>query len=71
MNKSKTNELKPCPFCGKSDRVHIRRQGKHAYRVVCSSCGATGPHAKVEEWHPHKFIAQGQAVRGWNDRKDE
>lgn len=44
-----TDKLKPCPFCAENNKIHIRRQGNHAYRVICHSCGALGPYAKVEE----------------------
>lgn len=66
-----TDKLKPCPFCNEANRIHIRRQGNHAYRVICHSCGALGPYAKVEEWHSNKLIAQGQAKRLWNARSEQ
>ena len=65
-----TDKLKPCPFCGETNRIHIRRQGKNAYRVICHNCGALGPYAKVEEWHSDKFIAQGNAKKLWNRRTE-
>ena len=65
-----TDKLKPCPFCGETNRIHIRRQGKNAYRVICHACGALGPYAKVEEWHSDKFIAQRNAKKLWNRRTE-
>ena len=64
-------ELKPCPFCGCCDRrVNIRKQGAHAYRVVCGRCGASGPRKVVQDWHDSKFVAQGQAANAWNRRAE-
>lgn len=65
-----TDKLKPCPFCGEANRIHIRRQGKNAYRVICHNCGALGPYSKVEEWHSNKLIAQGKAKNLWNTRSE-
>lgn len=62
------NTLKPCPFCGECNKIHIRRQGNYAYRVICHNCEALGPYAKVEPWHKNKFIAQNQAKILWNKR---
>ena len=66
------SEIKNCPFCGNTSngdkRVSIRRQGNKGYRVVCSKCGASGPYVTIKEWHDNKMIAQGQAIKGWNER---
>ena len=33
------DELKPCPFCGTSDRVHVRVQiGDTWFHVECANC---------------------------------
>lgn len=64
-------QLKPCPFCGCSDRrLGIRRQGNKGYRVVCGGCGASGTYVTIKEWHETKFVAQGQAVKAWNRRSE-
>ena len=66
------SEIKDCPFCGQKSvgdkRVKVRRQGNKGYRVICSNCGASGPYVSIKEWHDTKFIAQGQAIEGWNKR---
>lgn len=64
-----TEEKKYCPFC-KSTDTSIRKQGKNGYRVACNSCGALGPYVPVRIWHPNKFIAQGQAIKKWNERSE-
>lgn len=62
-------KLKPCPFCGCSDRrVGIRRMGNKGYKVVCGNCGGSGPYITIKEWHCDKMIAQGQAIKAWNRR---
>lgn len=61
--------LKPCPFCGNSDRrVGIRRMGNKGYKIICGNCGAGGPYVAIKDWHDNKMIAQGQAVEKWNMR---
>lgn len=67
----KYSKLKSCPFCGESNKIHIRRQGNHAYRVICHNCGALGHYAKVEKYHKNKFVTQGQAKKLWNKRRCE
>ena len=64
----KMTELKPCPFCGNTDRrVGIRRQGNKGYRVICGKCGASGPYAAIDE---NKITAQSIAVKAWNRRNE-
>ena len=66
---SKDN-LSPCPFCGNNNgNIRIRRMGNKGYRVVCGNCGACGPYVAVKDWHDNRMIAQGQAIKAWNDRK--
>ena len=65
-------KLKPCPFCGNSDRrVGIRRVRNSGYKVVCGNCGASGTYITIKEWHDTKMIAQGQAIKAWNRRHKE
>ena len=63
------NRLKPCPFCGCHDRkVGIRRMGNKGYSVVCGNCGGKGSYITIKEFHDNKMIAQGQAIKAWNNR---
>lgn len=72
---NKTSKLKSCPFCGNTSKgemkVSVRRQGNKGYRVICSKCGACGPYVAIKEWHDTKMIAQGQAIKLWNERCKE
>lgn len=61
-------ELKLCPFCGSSARILRLRGGK--YCVVCSDCGARGGAVWVKDWHDTPFVAQGQAAKLWNARRE-
>ena len=61
MNK---NELKPCPFCGRTDSLHIDRYQSNgcwwAY-VECTECLATGPVGKLKK----------DAIEAWNRRVND
>lgn len=56
--------LKPCPFCGKSKGLAVRRKEISKefkviiYRVECSGCNAQGP----------KDYNAVKAVEYWNNR---
>lgn len=64
----KNMQIENCPFCGCSDRrVGIRKMGNKGYRVVCSKCGATGPHINIAG-HETKSAAQEVAIEKWNER---
>ena len=57
------NELKPCPFCGDTQNLHIdayRDSGEWWHYVECTECIMTGPVGKTKQ----------QAVDAWNDRKE-
>lgn len=59
-------KLKPCPFCGCHDcRVGVRRMGSKGYKVICASCGGSGPYVKIEGL---KMIAQEETREAWNRR---
>lgn len=60
--------LVPCPFCAGQAHI-IGVDHRHAYRVRCPECGATGPKVAIQPWHRDRYIAQGQAAKAWNERK--
>lgn len=42
-----TFEFKPCPFCGTSDRVHIRVENASSYYwVECAHCDSRTTYSK-------------------------
>lgn len=54
-----TDELKPCPFCGTSDRVHVRIElGSHFYWAVCAHCDSRTTRSKD----------RARAIGAWNSR---
>lgn len=59
-------ELKPCPFCGRTD-IHIEPNGIGDYSVVCghelTGCGASTSDYRCE--------SEEQAVERWNRRMVE
>ena len=60
-------ELKPCPFCGRDDRVGLTEAKHSTWLVVCLSCGARGPRrlsmaTAVEAWDYRSAVAQLNAV---------
>ena len=60
-------KLKPCPFCGCSDRrVGIRKMGNKGYRIVCARCGSMG--AQINILDGDKIGAQNMAREVWNKR---
>ena len=64
-----SKQLANCPFCGNNDyRIKVRRMGSNGYRVICGKCGSSGPYVAIREWHDNKMIAQGQAIKAWNER---
>ena len=56
-------DIKPCPFCGKSDTVEIECDSEHIY-VFCNTyndgCGASSGYCNTEE----------EALELWNKRVD-
>lgn len=55
-------ELKPCPFCGRTDTLHVdryRSDGKWWRYVECTECMMMGPVGKLKQ----------DAVDAWNERK--
>ena len=55
------SHLEPCPFCGESDGLSIKKKplyGKIYYCVDCP-CGTCGPDSQTH----------GGAVTNWNNRK--
>jgi Lar family restriction alleviation protein len=58
-----SDELKPCPFCGKQEALIIRDEGfnKGWKQVFCDYEGVTGPSGKCEH----------EAIELWNTRPIE
>ena len=57
-------ELKPCPFCGRTDTLHFDRyqsDGKWCGYIECTECIMTGPVGKLKI----------DAVNAWNMRAGE
>lgn len=62
-------QIRPCPFCGCSDkRLGIRNIKGKGYMVVCGNCGSSGTYIAFKEWHDNKMVACLQAVSAWNRR---
>jgi Lar family restriction alleviation protein len=61
---SRMNELKPCPFCGRTDTLHFDRyqsDGEWWGYIECTECIMTGPVGKLKK----------DAVDAWNRRAGE
>lgn len=56
----KTPELKPCPFCGRTDGLAIVSCGCEMYEVHCIFC-----QVKQGKWHGLE-----EAVDAWNRRAE-
>lgn len=52
-------ELKPCPFCGESEKIECYADYGMAY-VMCYNCEAEGPPLKTGQ----------EAIAAWNKRND-
>lgn len=55
------SELKPCPFCGRADQLHVSEVYKDEIVVYCRNCGATGGTRETKL----------KAVEAWNTRAAE
>ena len=53
-----SDELKPCPFCGRADNIVMEAWGTFAARGFCHNCGAVGPPDANEA----------TAIENWNRR---
>lgn len=53
-----TPELKPCPFCGKTENIAIVSCGFERYEVRCTAC-----QVKMGQWH-----GLWVAIDAWNRR---
>ena len=53
-------ELRPCPFCGRTDALDPNDNfgGERPYAVCCDSCEFVGPEA----------VTKAEAVEKWNTR---
>lgn len=54
-------ELKPCPFCGKTDTLRIVSFGFERYGVECVGC-----QVKQGQWHGLEV-----AIEAWNRRVND
>lgn len=50
--------LKPCPFCGESDKLIVVEHNSKSKAVSCGACGAEGPLATRKD----------DAKARWNER---
>ena len=57
----KTPDLKPCPFCGRTDHVQIVSHGFERYSVICLNC-----QLQHGQWHGLSV-----AIDAWNMRRTE
>lgn len=57
----KTPDLKPCPFCGKTDALRIWSYGFERYGVDCLNC-----QVKQGQWHGLDV-----AIEAWNRRETD
>lgn len=66
--KTEEEKLKPCPFCGKEDSVHITVTGKFMFAVICDTsrggCGATTDSISGAK----NSASILQAIKLWNKR---
>lgn len=60
------SELKACPFCGKSGRIH---EFDDAYEVYCTGPGCTAQHRDLDK--NSAVAAWNSAVAAWNRRSDD
>ena len=61
-------ELKRCPFC-KLDDLTIQVSGVGEMKIVCNSCGASGPVTEIEGIGSLEYWIN-EAISDWNDRAD-
>ena len=65
VNESQNDFLKPCPFCGSRDNIHVNvfwEDHDDPYFVTkCHGCGASGPYADKKE----------KVIENWNRRVKE
>ena len=58
------NLLKPCPFCGETEHLHIyhfhKGNGLWGSYVVCEECAGSGP----------LYMLKNDAIDAWNRRAD-
>ena len=59
MSESAEEKLKPCPFCGCTNRVTVMATEIGSYFVLCENCRSKGRSATKRE----------NAIAYWNNRK--
>lgn len=67
-NFTRSDNLKPCPFCGGADAYVAFTEADEAY-VSCFFCGAEGPYATLNEAEAQCSTIEELAVHKWNTRR--
>lgn len=61
---SDNDDLEPCPFCGRSDLLHVERHHRSRFlHVHCWACGANGPAKRA--------LTEKEAHANWNQRSKQ
>ena len=63
VERIRSAELQPCPFCGSDDIGHVI--GKHTLRIACTACDVSGPPIEADAETPEAWT---QAYAAWNRR---
>lgn len=62
-------EIKPCPFCGKSEGLSFEEGSTYRWGIAsCNGCGASA--GEVRKTYPDNGEWHEQAIKEWNTRKE-